>query len=79
MIVPGRYSVGAACGLPRDWFDEVVVASQSWREIASTLAQLGVERTRISLYRPGDGLVVPAFEAAMPATMRRKMLQFTAP
>jgi len=56
-------------GLPRDWFDEVVVASQAWREIASTLAQLGVDRTRISLYRPGDGLVVPAFEATLPATM----------
>jgi hypothetical protein len=50
-------------GLPRDWFDEVVIASHAWREIATSLAQLGIERDRIALYRPGDGQLVPAFDA----------------
>lgn len=56
-------------GLPKDWFDEVVVASHAWREIATSLAQLGVERDRISLYRQGDGRLVPAFDATTPATV----------
>lgn len=61
--------VVAIDGLPREWYDEVVVASQAWRDIISTLAQLGIERERISLYRPGDSQVVPAFEVSGPATM----------
>jgi glycosyltransferase involved in cell wall biosynthesis len=56
-------------GLPRDWFDEVVIASQAWREISGTLVELGVERERISLYRPGDGRLVPAFETPSAATL----------
>jgi glycosyltransferase involved in cell wall biosynthesis len=56
-------------GLPRDWFDEVIVASHAWRDITTSLAHLGVERERISLYRPGDGRLVPGFEAQAPATV----------
>jgi hypothetical protein len=56
-------------GLPREWFDEVIVASQAWREISGSLAALGVPKDRILLYQPGDGRVVPAFESGAPATV----------
>jgi hypothetical protein len=49
-------------GLPKTWFDDVVIASQAWREIAGSLVQMGLERTSISLYHPGDDRIVPAFE-----------------
>jgi hypothetical protein len=51
-------------GLPKEWYDDVVVASQSWREITGTLARLGLDRDRILVYRPGDDRVVPAFDTA---------------
>ena len=56
-------------GLPKDWFDEVVIASHAWREITTSLAHLGIEREQISLYRPGDGRLVPAFGSGGPATV----------
>jgi hypothetical protein len=61
--------VVAIDGLPRTWFDEVVVASHAWRDITTSLAQLDIERERILLYRPGDGRLVPAFDTSAPATV----------
>ena len=54
--------VVALDGLPRSWFDEVVIASQAWRDIAVSLVQMGLDRACLSLYQPGDDRVVPAFE-----------------
>jgi hypothetical protein len=47
--------------LTGDWFDEVIVASQAWREIAGALTRLGVSASSISLYHVGDERIVPAF------------------
>jgi hypothetical protein len=41
------------------WFDQVVVASGAWREIAATLARLGVPARSIALYRAGEDRLVP--------------------
>jgi glycosyltransferase involved in cell wall biosynthesis len=49
---------------PAGWFDEVVVASQAWREIATSLAARGVPRERILVYQPGDGRLKAPFTAA---------------
>jgi glycosyltransferase involved in cell wall biosynthesis len=54
--------------LPRDSFDEVIVASQAWREIAGSLAASGIPKERIRLYQPGDGRLVPAFDVTFDVT-----------
>src|SRR5579872_7134823 len=40
--------------LTGDWFDEVVVASQAWREITTTLLARDIPRERLSVYHPGE-------------------------
>ena len=56
-------------GLPDSWFDEIVIASQAWREIATGLAARGYPKTRIAVYHPGDARVTPAFTSAAPPSV----------
>lgn len=55
-------------GLPHDWFDDVVVASQRWRDIVRGIVRLGIARERIWLYHAGEGRLRPIYEVEGPVT-----------
>jgi hypothetical protein len=45
--------------LSGNWFDEVVVASQAWREITTMLVRQGVPEHRVSVYQWGEDRIAP--------------------
>jgi SAM-dependent methyltransferase len=53
--------VVAPTELTGDWFDEVIAASQAWRDITGSLARLGVPERSIAWYHAEDRRVVLAF------------------
>ena len=51
-VVPADALVG-------DWFDEIVVASQAWREITNQLIRQGVDASGMLVYHVGENRLVP--------------------
>ena len=51
--------VVSADALTGDWFDHIVVASQAWREITTTLMAKGLSKDRMSVYHTGGSTLTP--------------------
>ena len=49
------------------WFDDVIIASQAWREISTMLMGRGIPKARLSIYHPGEGRAVPMASGAATA------------
>jgi glycosyltransferase involved in cell wall biosynthesis len=75
-----RRKIGTAIGgipvvgppaLDGAWFDEVVVASQAWREITTMLMVQGISRDRLSIFHVGEQRLSPLPEVAtaMPSVL----------
>jgi len=56
--VDGLRVVGPGA-LTGDWFDEVIVASQAWRDITTTLLASGIAKDRLLIYHAGDDRILP--------------------
>ena len=63
----GGLRVVGASALSGPWFDEVVVASQAWREITTLLIRQGIPKERLSVYHSGEDRIAPLAQGAATA------------
>lgn len=63
----GSLPVVGPAALSGAWFDDVVVASQAWREITMMLMLQGIPKDRLSVYQWGEDRLTPLAQGAATA------------
>jgi hypothetical protein len=60
----GSLPVVGPTALSGAWFDDVVIASQAWREITAMLMLQGISKDRLSIYQWGEDRLAPIVQGA---------------